>query len=438
MGRRLPQGRRFSVPGANAIVADMYGLTSGRVALFRPALAFVIAAGLTTMVVSAQGPTAIRATNPFGLLVPDSELVFGPTLYGWSTKDFIDDRGGYASSYTEVVDQQVLTAAQILDRIAGEYGVGQRVLLALLEMYGGWVSSREPQEISYPVGEPVPGLEAGLSRAASGLVGGFYGHRNEGLATFTLADGQIVELSGVNAGTFAVVAQVSSRATSATWAGLEGPSRFYMAWNRLFGDAALYHATELLPEELPELELHLPFEPGQVWFYTSGPYGPAGPGSPPSAIDFSPPPAELEGCHLSVEWVTAAAGGVVVRATGSELVVDTDGDGFEGSGWTHHYRHLADFQRVAEGTEVDAGDRLGHPSCDDGAETVTRVGFSRRYNGVWIEADYPGAPLVMAGWAALPGPEPRAGWLIRSGLEPREASQTKTPSVNGVIALAGD
>jgi murein DD-endopeptidase MepM/ murein hydrolase activator NlpD len=167
----------------------------------------------------------------------------------------------------------------------------------------------------------------------------------------------------------------------------------------------------------------------------AGPHSVAGPGAPLSAIDFAPPPAELSGCHLSLAWVTAAAGGIVARSSGHEVVVDVDGDGFEGSGWTHHYRHLSADQRVAEGTRVKPGQALGHPSCEGSGGTLTRVSFARRYNGEWIPVDQPGAPLVMDGWLVVPGSEPRTGWLTRLGLDPREAAEVKDTGRNGIVAL---
>jgi hypothetical protein len=370
------------------------------------------------------------------MVLPDSELLLGPTLFNWDTEAFVAGEGGYLARFSEAVGSEVLTGAQIVDRVAGEYSIGPRLLLTLVEMHSGWVWNPEPSELDFPVGEPLPGLRTGLARAASSLNRFFYANRNDGLRTITLAGGETVEVPAANAASFALLAYLSRDTTVESWAGLEAPSRFHTAWAGLFGDPYLYLSTEVLPPELPEVELRLPFRAGEIWYFVAGPHGAAGPGTPRAAIDFAPSPEEATGCHLSLEYVTAAAPGVVARSRGSEVVVDLDGDGFEGSGWTHHYRHLGSFERVEEGKRVEAGDALGHPSCDGGETTLTRFTFARRYNGAWIPVDHPDAPLIMGGWVALAGPEPGTGWLARSGIEPREASLTKSRSANGVVVMS--
>jgi len=65
------------------------------------------------------------------------------------------------------------------------------------------------------------------------------------------------------------------------------------------------------------------------------------------------------------------------------------------------------------------------------------VSFSRRYNGEWVSADHPTAPLVLGGWAATPGLEPGEGFLLHEGIAPRVATPSKNPALNGVTALTG-
>ncbi len=403
----------------------------------RVLLVAAVLLSLAGTIAAAQAPVRVAATYPLGMLLPDSELLLGPTLYNWDASSYVASEGGYMARYSEAVDGEVLSGAQVVDRVAGEYSVGPRLLLALVDMHSGWVRNPEPAERYFPVGEPLPGLRTGLAQAAASLNRFFYAHLYDGLRTITLKDGTTIEVPASNAATFALLAYLSREATVESWAGLEAPSRFYAAWAGLFGDPYQYLSTEVLPHPLPEVELRLPFTAGEMWYYVAGPHNAAGPGTPRAAIDFAPPPEGATGCHLALAYVTAAAPGVVARSRGGEVVVDLDGDGFEGSGWTHHYRHLSSFERIEEGKRVKAGDPLGHPSCEGGETTLTRLTFARRFNGAWIPVDYPEAPLIMDGWAALPGPGPGSGWLARSGIEPREASLTKSLSVNGVVALPG-
>jgi murein DD-endopeptidase MepM/ murein hydrolase activator NlpD len=369
--------------------------------------------------------------------VPDSEVVYGPTLFGFDVGTFVDGQGGYLALYTENVGGESLTGADIVERVAEDYSVGPRTLLALIEMHGGWVRSAEPSERQFPLPDAQPGLYAALTSAADAINRAYYGHRHGGETSILLADGGFVDVPYVNAGTFALLTYLTRDDTLEIWAALDQPGRFYVSWTSLFGDAYQYRVAETLPENLPREELVLPFGAGEIWYYVAGPHSPWGTGAPRAAIDFAPPPPEQTGCHLSGSPVLAVAEGVVTRSRASGVVVDLDGDGFEGSGWTHVYSHLSPVRRMAVGETVKVGDPLGFPSCEGGLPTVSRVAFSRRYNGEWVPADLGRAPLVMSGWRVVAGDEPRQGWLAHPDFDPREAAPAKIPDKNGVAALPG-
>jgi hypothetical protein len=67
------------------------------------------------------------------------------------------------------------------------------------------------------------------------------------------------------------------------------------------------------------------------------------------------------------------ADGRIVRVSDGLLVEDLDGDGFEGTGWTILYMHVSENDRVALGSWVEAGDALGHPSCEGGPANGTHL-----------------------------------------------------------------
>jgi hypothetical protein len=116
--------------------------------------------------------------------------------------------------------------------------------------------------------------------------------------------------------------------------------------------------------------------------------------------------------------VAAAAAGVVVRADDSMVVLDLDGDGQETTGWVLTHLHIDDDGMVPVGTRLEAGDPLGHPSCEGGRATGTHVHIARKYNGEWIPADglLPGlAPFTLGGWVAARGAEPYQGRMMRVG-----------------------
>jgi LasA protease len=104
-----------------------------------------------------------------------------------------------------------------------------------------------------------------------------------------------------------------------------------------------------------------------------------------------------------------------VREDTGVLVLDLDGDGNERTGWVIFYLHIRSDEKVALGTYVHAGDRLGHPSCEGGESTGTHVHIARKYNGEWIPADGPLA-LNLSGWVAHNGSRPYLGTLTRDAL----------------------
>ncbi|RIL11072.1 hypothetical protein DCC79_06035 [bacterium] len=401
---------------------------AGRIALA------AAAAALSTALASAQPAAPAKVGYPIGQILPDGELVYGPTLFQWDTRAYVASAGGYLARYRETVDGEELDGAGIVQRVAEDYSVGPRLLLALIEMHGGWVRDPDPVERVFPVGEPLPGLHAGLSAAADAINARYYAYRFGGQRSAATADGGAVDMPGTNAASFAVMAYLGRDAAAGTWPGLAAPTRFYAAWNTLFGDPLRFAVGSPPLDAPPVVTAELPFAPGEPWYFTAGPYSPWGAGGPRAAVDFAPPPADGTGCAPSTAWVTAAAAGRVVRSRASGVAVNLGGDPFEGRGWVHVYAHLAAADRVPVGARVAAGDRLGHPSCDGGLSTQSRVAFARKYHGEWVPADDPRAPLVMGGWAALPGPVPGEGSLIRSGAGVRTATPQKAAAVNAVVA----
>ena len=104
--------------------------------------------------------------------------------------------------------------------------------------------------------------------------------------------------------------------------------------------------------------------------------------------------------------------GIIARSGDGYVILDLDGDGDEHSGWTLVYLHIDDSERIAAGTVVNAGDKLGHPSCEGGVSTGTHVHIARKYNGAWISADGT-LPMELDGWITKGEGELYNGALIR-------------------------
>ena len=130
-------------------------------------------------------------------------------------------------------------------------------------------------------------------------------------------------------------------------------------------------------------------------------------------MDFAPGAKET-GCVPTDAWATAVAAGVVARSEYGMVVLDLDGDGDERTGWTVLYLHIGSEGRVAEGAVLNAGDLLGHPSCEGGRTTGTHVHIARKYNGEWVLAEGTLA-FNMDGWTARNGVVAYQGFLQRGG-----------------------
>jgi LasA protease len=351
--------------------------------------------------------------TPFQML-PDSEVIGGPSGFRFSGQKFVDNSGGYLKTYSEYVFQDSLSGWEVVQTVARDFSVNPRLLLGLLEYRSRAISRSDQSDVlkAYPLGSTDitdVGLGMQLSWAAAQLNEGFYGWRDGTLDELVLADGRISRPDPwQNAGTVAVQYLLSK------WFGQEefdqavGPDGFIQTYRELFGDPFAF-AEELLPGGLRQPALQLPFEPGKIWVFTGGPHPVWGEGLPWAAIDFAPP-SERQGCQPNPEWVTAVASGLVARSGPATVVLDLDGDGNEHTGWTILYYHIAENGRIPAGTRVQAGDRIGHPSCEGGRATGNNVHIGRRYNGEWIPA---GGPLAfnLSGWVAAAGDAPYAGTL---------------------------
>jgi murein DD-endopeptidase MepM/ murein hydrolase activator NlpD len=168
--------------------------------------------------------------------------------------------------------------------------------------------------------------------------------------------------------------------------------------------------------------MFLPIEPNVTWSYTGGPHSAWGADGPLAALDFAPR-SDKSGCIPTLTWILAMTPGLVVRSGNGVVMVDTDGDGHEQTGWNIMYMHVATLSRVPVGTWVEQNDKIGHASCEGGVSTGTHTHIARKYNGEWMLADGP-IPFVLSGWTAIAGNKPYLGKLIKG-------NRVITADVNG-------
>jgi LasA protease len=366
-------------------------------------------------------PATLDKTTPGEPRLPDSELVNSPSAAGFNTTDFIQQSGGFLSTYQETVGDQVLSGAQVIQRVADELSVNPRLLLAVLEFRAGWVTGTPASsDIAHPIGLYIAGrsgLYEEIKITATQLNVGYYGWRLGTTTEIHFQDGGVRRLNPtLNAGSVALQHLFALLYAQADWQeALYGPGGFYASFVEMFGDPAMRAASvePLLPAGLSQPELELPFRAGERWSFTAGPHPAWNAGTPRGALDFSPVTGGAV-CDVSPAWATAAAPGVIVRNQDYAVALDLDGDGFEQTGWVLIYFHLVGTDGVPVGTSVNLDDPLGHPSCNGGTATGKHVHLARKYNGEWLPADGP-LPFVLSGWTVHADERNYYGTLTRAG-----------------------
>ena len=173
------------------------------------------------------------------------------------------------------------------------------LLIALLEYRAGWLSNETPAEDLQlrplgagpsPLGFDREGLYRQLTWAADQLNAGYYGWKYRGLNTLDFDEGVRLRFgSELNAGTIGVQYMLAQFSTYATWQHDSHAEGLYRVYVGLFGDPFVDAVDPLVPSGLQQPSLLLPFESGEVWFFTGGPHGGWGSGSAWAAVDFGPP-----------------------------------------------------------------------------------------------------------------------------------------------------
>lgn len=366
-----------------------------------------------------QIPSQGQTTGSRLKIIPDSELVYGPAAKDFDVSGFVVQLNGYLASYGHEVEGQWLDGARIVQLVADRHSVNPRLLLAVLEYRAGWVTQTAVTDDGYPLGYRKPnydGLYYQLSWAANQLNLGFYGRSEGGMTSFLINDGTRLAFEPtINDGTAGVhnLLGAHNGATYASWQQDVGPDGLFATFSNLFGNPFAYTVDPLWPAGMAQPPMRLPWASGETWRFTGGPHGGWNTGSAWAALDFAPD-GPLQGCVATDAWVTAVADGLVVRSDLGAVVVDLDGDGYAGTGWAVLHMHLATRDRIPAGTIVQAGDRLGHPSCEGGFSNALHVHLARTFNGRWVAADGP-VPFVLGGWVSQGFSREYDGALVRGG-----------------------
>ena len=347
-------------------------------------------------------------------LLPDSEVVLSPLARGFDVRAFVLGQPGFLAAYSEVLqeDQPARAGWEIVELYAHRYSLNPRLLLALLEFQSHALTLPAVDEFTrdHPLRVEAPDLKPGLSHqlgyAANQLNWAYYDWRAGAAPGFELADGAWLTADpNLNAGSYALARLLGRLYRREAFLPAAGPAGLLAAYRALFGEPAAYALEPLLPGGLTQPELQLPFEPRKAWNFTSGPHRAFGRGTPRAALDFAPP-LNVSGCGPTDEWAVAVQAGEIIYAADGivELAL--------GDGWEVVYLHIAARDRLPVGRSVQAGDRIGHPSCEGGEATGVHLHLARKYQGEWIPTDG-FAPLVLSGWVSQAGAQTFEGALVK-------------------------
>jgi LasA protease len=382
-------------------------------------------------------PVIVPRAAPADRILPDSELVYSSAYQNFDVSAVANQYNGYLASYRQSVEGENLTGPQIVQLVAERYSVGPRVLLTLLESQSGWLTktSLTQNQVTYPMGlidSTRQGLFFQTSWAANRLNEGYYGKLSGQLSIFRFRDRARARIApAINPGSAAIQNIFSQFTTIDAWQ--PALSGFSTTYKTLFGDPNSYAIDPLVPRDLSQPTLRLPWSDGAMWYFTGGPHSGWGDASGWAAVDFTP--RDVAGsCWPSGEWVIASAPGKVIRSEHARVMQSLGNSNFQGSGWVLMYMHIANVGRVKEGTLLNTSDRIGHPSCEGGNADASHTHFARLYNGVWISTN--DVPFMLSGWRLFTGDQEYDGKMTR-GNETREACNCKDESKNTIVADSG-
>ena len=349
-------------------------------------------------------------------IIPDAAFVNGPDAICFDTKAFLDSTPGWFKHFRGSAAGQMMDADEIIDYYAINYSINPKLLLALIEYQTGALSNpqrnKASEEAFLGFQNQHKGVPLQISYAANLLNDCFYRYFNMEINEMPHESGRVENIDPwQNSATVALQLYFMQVYDGEFYKRAIGPDGFARTFMGMFGDPWARDLT-VLPGNLRQPEMQLPFPKNTIWSYTGGPHSGWGTGKPWSAIDFAPPLA-TQGCVKTNHFALAVADGVVVRTGPGIVMLDLDGDGDERTGWVVFYLHIAEEGRVQVGDVLKQGDPVGYPSCEGGRSTGTHVHLARKYNGQWIPAASPVLPFNLSGWIPVDGEKAYEGLLVR-------------------------
>jgi LasA protease len=368
-------------------------------------------------------PDRLNVTTPSTWLIPDSEVVYSPSVGDFDAQQYVQETNGYFATFTESIWNAIpQPGGQAVATVAIQNSINPRLLLALLELRCGCVlgdlnAGIDPLYLAGTEEEYDRGFYRQLMWMIEYLNQGYYGWRTGEFTRLEFLDGTKLRINPQqNAGTVALMNLFAQWYTEDEWEELVSENgRFSEIYREMFGDPwqGANKIEPLYDENLVQPEMTLPYLPGHTWSYTGGPHSAWEKHGPEAAIDFNPGGYE-NSCDPPQEWVVTIADGVVTRLEPGVLLLDLDGDGDESTGWVVLYVHLLTNYDIKVGDSLKQGEIIGFPSCLGGPAESAHIHVARKYNGEWMLAG--GAvPMTLDGWVVGDLPGTYLGTLTKDG-----------------------
>ena len=149
-------------------------------------------------------PAEPNTLTPSTIILPNSRFIRTSEGKAFDTIGYVGEQSGYIRTASDVVDEKLLSAAEVVQRVSQEYQVDARILLAILEYRAKWLTSTniDDSRKSFPIqGMPSPdgfdrsGLYKQLSWLANQLNTGYYGWKYGSLSNLEFDDGERLKLA---------------------------------------------------------------------------------------------------------------------------------------------------------------------------------------------------------------------------------------------------
>ena len=129
---------------------------------------------------------------------------------------------------------------EVIDRVARDYSINPRLLIALVEYRSGAVTQTNIADFTYPLGYRKPiygGLYKQLLWAAELMSRGYYGWKSGKIVEIAFSDGRVQRLDfWQNAGTAALHSLFAELMTQEEFNRAVSPDGFAATYKKLFGD----------------------------------------------------------------------------------------------------------------------------------------------------------------------------------------------------------